>query len=118
MQFCPRCGAIMQPKREGSKTILTCPRCGYTVEAGISGATPAIVMSRRITHTERDKTVIIDEEIKEKLRTAPKIKGYVICPKCGNDEAYYWMMQTRRADEPPTRFYKCTKCGYVWREYE
>ncbi|MEM4865380.1 MAG: hypothetical protein QXY09_02690 [Acidilobaceae archaeon] len=26
-------------------------------------------------------------------------------------------MQTRAADEPPTRFYRCTKCGYTWREY-
>ncbi|MCD6114052.1 MAG: transcription factor S, partial [Thermoprotei archaeon] len=40
------------------------------------------------------------------------------CPKCGNREAYVWMMQTRAADEPPTRFYRCTKCGYTWREYE
>jgi len=40
------------------------------------------------------------------------------CPKCGHNEAYYWFMQTRAADEPPTRFYKCTRCGYVWREYE
>jgi DNA-directed RNA polymerase, subunit M/Transcription elongation factor TFIIS len=42
----------------------------------------------------------------------------VTCPKCGNHEAYYWMIQTRAADEPPTRFYKCVKCGHTWREYE
>ncbi|MEM0290915.1 MAG: transcription factor S, partial [Thermoplasmata archaeon] len=30
----------------------------------------------------------------------------------------YWMLkQTRAADEPETRFYICTKCGYRWREY-
>ena len=45
------------------------------------------------------------------------MKG-VKCPKCGHDEAYYKIIQTRRADEPPTRIYKCTKCGHVWREYE
>jgi len=27
------------------------------------------------------------------------------------------MIQTRAADEPPTRFYRCTKCGHTWREY-
>ncbi|RLG10996.1 MAG: transcription factor S, partial [Thaumarchaeota archaeon] len=41
-----------------------------------------------------------------------------ICPKCGNREAYYWAVQTRSADEPMTRFFRCTKCGYTWREYD
>jgi transcription factor S len=40
------------------------------------------------------------------------------CKKCGNVMAYYWMMQTRSADEPSTRFYRCTKCNHTWREYE
>ncbi|MBI2112883.1 transcription factor S, partial [Candidatus Woesearchaeota archaeon] len=25
--------------------------------------------------------------------------------------------QTRGADEPETRFFRCTKCNYTWREY-
>ena len=40
-----------------------------------------------------------------------------ICEKCGNKAAYYWTQQTRGADEPETRFFKCTKCEYTWREY-
>ncbi|GAG32325.1 unnamed protein product [marine sediment metagenome] len=39
------------------------------------------------------------------------------CPKCGCPKAYYWTVQTRAGDEPETRFYKCKKCGHVWREY-
>ncbi|MEM2705477.1 MAG: transcription factor S, partial [Thermoplasmata archaeon] len=39
------------------------------------------------------------------------------CPKCGNRGAYWMLKQTRAADEPETRFYICTKCGYRWREY-
>ncbi|RLG87398.1 MAG: transcription factor S, partial [Thermoprotei archaeon] len=42
----------------------------------------------------------------------------VRCPRCGYDEVYYWEVQTRAADEPTTRFFKCARCGYVWREYE
>ena len=38
------------------------------------------------------------------------------CPQCGNDKAYYWLVQTRAADEPETRFFRCTKCKKVWRE--
>jgi DNA-directed RNA polymerase subunit M len=31
--------------------------------------------------------------------------------------AYFWTQQTRGADEPETRFFKCTKCSHTWREY-
>ena len=39
------------------------------------------------------------------------------CEKCGNNEAVWWMLQTRSADEPTTQFYRCTKCEYTWRNY-
>jgi DNA-directed RNA polymerase subunit M len=39
------------------------------------------------------------------------------CPKCSAKKVISWMEQTRASDEPPTRFYKCTKCGHTWREY-
>ncbi|MCK4973458.1 MAG: transcription factor S, partial [Candidatus Heimdallarchaeota archaeon] len=29
-----------------------------------------------------------------------------------------WMVQTRSADESPTRFFRCTACGETWREYD
>lgn len=42
------------------------------------------------------------------------------CEKCGTTEAYFRMQQTRSADEPSTRFYRCTnqKCCHNWREIE
>ena len=42
------------------------------------------------------------------------------CAKCGNTEAYFRMQQTRSADEPSTRFYRCTdqKCCHNWKEIE
>ena len=39
------------------------------------------------------------------------------CESCGHDEAVWWMFQTRSADEPTTRFYRCQKCKYTWRDY-
>ncbi len=54
-------------------------------------------------------------EVVENVETHPKIKA--TCEKCGNKIAYYWTQQTRGADEPETRFFKCTKCNYTWREY-
>jgi len=42
----------------------------------------------------------------------------VQCPneKCRNDQAYWYQLQIRSADEPMTAFYKCTKCAKEWRE--
>ncbi|MEM3846390.1 MAG: hypothetical protein QXU98_11905, partial [Candidatus Parvarchaeota archaeon] len=39
------------------------------------------------------------------------------CPRCKEMKVVSWAQQTRASDEPPTRFYKCMKCGYTWREY-
>ncbi len=42
----------------------------------------------------------------------------VLCPTCEKEVEAEWMMQqTRGADEPPTRFYRCKECNHVWREY-
>lgn len=54
-------------------------------------------------------------EVMETIETNPKIK--ITCDKCGNKSAYFWTQQTRGADEPETRFFKCTKCNHTWREY-
>ena len=51
----------------------------------------------------------------EEVVTLPKTR--VICPECGNTEAYYTIRQTRSADEPSTTFYRCCKCNHSWREY-
>ena len=112
VQFCPKCGSLMVARRVGGKVILKCMRCGYEMDA--SQAKP-IRTKKKITHSVKEKTVVLDDNIK--IETLPKTRD-VICPKCGHDEAYYWFVQTRAGDEPPTRFYKCTKCGHVWREYE
>ena len=47
--------------------------------------------------------------------TDPKTE--IKCPKCGNPEAYYWLLQTRAGDEPETQFFRCTKCSHQWRNY-
>jgi len=114
MKFCPKCGTLMRPVRRQGKRVLVCPSCGYEEDAGGTGGSYSI--SSKIKHSPRDKIIVLDSD--QKLESLPKIRDQVYCPKCGHNEAYYWVMQTRRADEPPTRFYRCTKCNYVWREYE
>lgn len=113
-RFCPRCGGLMRPVQETDGVFLVCTRCGFKMKASASDLKRYRV-STRIVHTEKEKTIVISEE--DRLKGLP-ITREVTCPKCGHHEAYYWMIQTRAADEPPTRFYRCRKCGHVWREYE
>jgi DNA-directed RNA polymerase subunit M len=104
--FCPKCGSILVPKKEGSKKLLVCS-CGYK-----SNKTEDAVLKETITKKEK-KVEVID---KGELETLPKMK--VLCEKCGNKEAYFWTVQTRAGDEPETKFIKCTKCGHTWRDYD
>jgi len=101
----------MVPRKENGKTVYKCPKCGYED----TNVQQSIKITTTVKHSAKEKTLVLESETPP---TGAQITKGVICPSCGNDEAYFWILQTRRADEPPTRFYKCTKCGKVWREYE
>lgn len=71
-----------------------------------------------------------DTKIKEKIKGADRIEVVnpdddlntlpiteIECPECKNKKAYFWLVQTRAADEPETKFLKCTKCKHTWRDY-
>lgn len=102
--FCPKCGSILKPKLKASKKVLFCS-CGFT-------KTPEEEVSAELREKSESGKKI---EVVEQVETHPKIKAK--CEKCGNNIAYYWTQQTRGADEPETRFFKCTKCNHTWREY-
>ena len=104
IMFCPKCGGLMVPIKKKGKIVYKCTVCGYEMEGK---------QEKIIEKTKKKKE--IPKLSKKKIELLPKVK--IKCPRCGNTEAYTWMEQTRGVDEPPTRFYKCTKCGYVWREY-
>lgn len=108
LKFCPKCGTLMTPKIKESITYFVCRKCGYEerVKEGSFRVRREIKNKKRI--------VVIEEDISMKIY--PKVK--ITCPKCGHNEAYFWTLQTRAADEPATRFFKCVKCGHVWREYD
>jgi DNA-directed RNA polymerase subunit M len=105
MIFCSKCGSILRPKEKAGKKILWCS-CGFTT---------ALEEAKPTEETNEKAPEVKKIEIVEEIEVHPKIKAE--CEKCGNKEAYYWTQQTRGADEPETRFFKCTKCSYTWREY-
>ncbi len=112
-KFCPKCGRIMYPERGEGRLKFVCRFCGTTLEAG--EGEEAYRINVRVRHSPTEKIAVIREG--EQASGLQVVKGSVSCPKCGNDEAYFWMMQTRSADEPMTRFYRCTRCRHTWREY-
>jgi transcription factor S len=101
--FCPKCSSILRPKDKGGKRLLYCD-CGFSKVPGEE--------SLEIKESVRGAKEI---EVFESVEINPKIKAK--CEKCNNESAYYWTQQTRGADEPETRFFKCTKCNHTWREY-
>jgi len=99
--FCPKCSSLMIPK-QGK---LVCMNCGTEREIEEKDNTKIMAKSQGM-----DILVIEDS-----ADTLPRTKAE--CPKCGHNEAYWVIRQTRAADEPETRIYRCTKCGHTWREY-
>jgi len=105
LQFCPKCGSTLLPQKKEKKVFLACSKCGYT-------STKSSKVVTRL-HQDKEKIVVIGKE-EQKIRTLPKAR--VECPKCNNHEAFYWLVQTRGADESSTQFFRCTSCGATWRE--
>ena len=114
MEFCPNCGTMLVStrKKKGKKATLqlTCPKCGYKKKAVHAPA----VIPKVIERASQESIAVIGKE-EQKLRTLPTVR--IECPKCGNNLAYVWQVQTRGSDESSTQFFRCTKCNYTFREY-
>jgi len=112
MEFCDKCGGLMMPHKAGKSTSLVCRNCGKKKSASHSGRGDFKIST---TMKKKDEKIIVVDK-KANVDVLPKTN--ISCPKCENNQAFWWMQQTRASDEPPTRFYRCTKCENVWREYE
>jgi DNA-directed RNA polymerase subunit M len=99
-------------KGKEASVSLVCPKCGYRKHS--SSKEVESKLAKVITHKPQQLVAVIGKE-EQKLRTLPTVR--VECPKCGNNLAYVWQVQTRGADESSTQFLRCTKCSYTFREY-
>ncbi len=115
MEFCPKCGSRLETKKSKSgksnSVVLTCPKCGYKKQEHSKTESK---VGKVIQHDPQQFVAVIGKE-EQKLRTLPTVR--IECPKCGNNTAYVWQVQTRGADESSTQFLRCTKCIYTFREY-
>jgi len=96
--FCPKCKALMYPKDDN----IICRQCGFKKKK---------TGSNIVVNKQKEKEITI---LEDKIDVLPKTR--VKCAKCGHNEASWILRQMRGSDEPETRFYTCTKCGYKWRE--
>ena len=113
MDFCPKCGSRLFPKTVASGSqamlILCCKKCGYKNKEANGNSK---VDMKVIEHSPKQMVAVIDKE--KDLNTEPTIS--IECPKCGNNTAYVWQVQTRGTDESSTQFMRCTNCGHTYRE--
>ncbi len=108
MQFCDACGSMM--RREGEAMVCTNDDCGERDTLDADRAADFVS-----TEAQSDEGVI--ETSEDSLDEGKPKTDDVRCDNCGNEEAWYTLKQTASADEPPTRFFKCTECGHRWRGY-
>ncbi|WP_369424800.1 transcription factor S [Methanothrix sp.] len=101
--FCPKCGSLMV----SSAGQMKCRKCGFIQSSKGEGR-----MKITTVRSDRDIRIIDGGDIS----TLPTCNTK--CPKCGHNSAYWWLRQLRAADESEVRFFRCTRCGNTWREYD
>lgn len=103
VDFCSKCGAIVMGKK-GEE--VKCAACGHINR-------PKHIVSLKEKIDKKEEKEILDSGAGVEVHPTTKVE----CPKCANDEAYYFSKQMRAGDEPETQFFKCTKCKHQWRSY-
>ena len=103
IEFCPKCGTKLEVKIENGEILAVCLKCGY-----LKKISPIETEEK---YKPSEKVAVVEKEI------TPMPTTEIQCPRCGFNKAYTWTVQTRGADESETQFFRCKKCGYVWRLY-
>lgn len=108
MYFCDKCGGMVLPYTLGGAMRFKCSSCNRIIPK-------QTIKKEQYNFVEKDiitpPTVVIvreDDNVQSTIRE--------ICPECGHDRASYELRQIRSADEAPTRFFTCAKCGHKWRD--
>lgn len=109
MEFCPACEKRMVLRRTKDGPIFICPVCKCQKNIGSPSAAKAVFPRK-----SREMIVVIGKE-DQGLKTNPTAQ--ISCPKCENNLAYTWQVQTRAGDEGATQFFRCIKCGHTFRLY-
>ncbi len=99
-------------KSKYDEGLLLCPKCGYSTHREEIESAIASTATSFDRGTGSVLKVLDTDKVPDTLPTTNSD-----CPKCGNNLAFWWMLQTRSADEATTQFYRCTQCSHTWRNY-
>ena len=102
MEFCPNCGSMLMPDNGKIKC-----RCGYTKSLTENDLEEQYKFEGE---KNKDLEVIVTDNNNVALPTTR-----ITCYKSGGTKGSWWTVQTRSADEAPTNFIRCAKCGNTWR---
>ena len=106
MNFCPKCESRLKINNDGS---LSCPKCEFVKKGDVKEG------SKKSERVNSEFLVMDETDMNQAKGLESTIK--IDCEKCHNTEGVWWTFQTRSADEPETKFYRCTKCNHTWRDY-
>jgi transcription factor S len=101
----------MKPRIE--QGIVLCPKCGFTADKEEQESLSKKKISSVQESISTSSLKVMDTDNSPDALPTTTVE----CPKCGNNTAFWWMLQTRSADEATTQFYRCTKCVHTWRNY-
>ncbi len=107
MEFCPKCETRL--KKDNHSSSSTCPKCQYVKQKSNQNT------KEKLQEADPALLVMNESDIEQSKGLESTIK--IDCEKCHNQEGVSWTFQTRSADEPETKFYRCIKCNHTWRDY-
>ena len=106
MDFCPKCDSRLKKNNDG---LLACPKCKFVKEGAIKEET------KKLEEPNPEFLVMDESDVNQAKGLESTVP--IDCEKCHNKEGVSWTFQTRSADDPETKFNRCTKCNYTWRDY-
>jgi DNA-directed RNA polymerase subunit M/transcription elongation factor TFIIS len=110
MNFCPKCGTLLQVAKKGSPS-LRCSKCKYREPLKKEMAIQKI----RVRNGKPVEIAVVDKDKEAMLRQLPTI--HIVCETCGNTQSETWNVEA--ADETvhsTVTFFRCTKCKTTRRE--
>ena len=86
--------------------ILICIKCGHNIINEVSNTITTNNKPNSVSNYGYSESTLKIMDVEKPIESLPTTN--IECPKCYNNLAFWWMLQTISADEATTQFYRCT----------
>ena len=86
-------------RNKPEEKILICVKCGHNVVNEVSGSVNSNNVVETVSNYGYSENTLKIMDMEKPMRRLPTTN--IECPKCYNNLAFWWMLQTRSADEVP-----------------